>query len=358
MHTALLANTAWLDDELATLNHVIVGLIDQQVRVAQVVPDRFPDDESSVFVQRVAWHETRWRWLNQLRLAQLADPIQAMSVDLIHALDGRLWSGALKLADRLQLPVVLSASSYLDLKEAVGLHRRLPTDRVAFTASTEPLHAALREEVDDAIPVHFVPTGIYPSQADQTQRLTTDALCAVVSGNGIYDGAYDALLEGMAQLVQRQPQSQFFFDGQDSDQHPIWRAAEARGLLPNISLIPRRLGHRELLLRADVLLHPQALGKSRTLTLQAMAVGLPIVALADPWLDYLVDGQTAQVLPQPDVSLWSSALRQLVEQPDQARSLGGRARQWVVEHRPASRQVESILALYRDLLGQPIQFPG
>ncbi len=358
MHTALLANTAWLDEELPTLKHVIVGLIDEQVRIAQVVPERFPVDESSVFAERVGWAETRWRWLNRGRIVRLSDRLNELGVDLIHALDGRLWMGAAALAEKLQRPLVLNASSWMDLKEADRVCRKLVPGRAAFTATTEPLCAALRERMDESVPVELIPAGVYRSEADETQRLATDALCAIVSGNGLHDPAYDALLEGMAQLVQRQPQAQFFFDGQDSDQHHVWRAAEARGLLSNISLIPRRLGHRELLLRADVLLHPQALGKSRTLTLQAMAAGVPVVALADRWLDYLIDEQTAWVVSQPDADAWGAMLRRLVEQSDEARALAAKAREWVVQDRPASRQVEAILTLYRGLLDEPIKFPA
>ena len=38
MHAALLANSAWLGEEAHTLRQLVVGLVDEQVRVTRVVP--------------------------------------------------------------------------------------------------------------------------------------------------------------------------------------------------------------------------------------------------------------------------------------------------------------------------------
>ena len=154
------------------------------------------------------------------------------------------------------------------------------------------------------------------------------------------------------------PQAQFFLDGQGSDQHLIWQAAQKLGLLGNLSLAPRRLGHRELLLRADVLIHPQPLGRSRGLTLQAMAREIPVLAHGDSWLDYLNPGKTAWIIDRPHPQLWTQAIERLLQKPDEARALGVSARQWVSEHHLASTHVQQTIKLYQETLGEPFQFPG
>jgi len=111
-----------------------------------------------------------------------------------------------------------------------------------------------------------------------------------------------------------------------------------------------------LLLRADVLVHPQTSGRMRGLTLQAMAHGLPVVARQDPMVDHLIDGETARVLELPDAEDWQRHLADLVNDPAQRRSLGLAARQWVNQQRLASTSVAQALHAYRTLTGATLAF--
>ncbi|MEX0885804.1 MAG: glycosyltransferase family 4 protein [Phycisphaeraceae bacterium] len=357
MHVALLANTAWLDEELSSFRHLVVGLLGEQVRVAQVVPQFLPLDEPSVFGERIHWHESRWGAINRVRLMQLARPLRELQVELVHVLDGRLWPGAATLARRLERPAVFNANSHLDIRLVEAVTRRLGPQLAAITATTEPIARALRERLGDEYTLETIQPGAHPGEPVR-RRKPDDPLCVIVSGNGRLDARYASLLEGLRRVTQRSPGSQFFFDGQGSDQHEIWQAASRLGLLSNLSMIPRRLGHRELLVRADVLIHPQPLGRSRTLTIQAMAHALPVVAQDDPWLDYLHDEETARVVHDPDPSGWAQVLLEMIADPDRGHALGASAQGWIRANRLASRQLERVLALYYRLLGHTIPFPG
>src|SRR5690606_24739868 len=129
-------------------------------------------------------------------------------------------------------------------------------------------------------------------------------------------------------------------------------------LLRNVSMIPRRLGHRDLLLRADLLVQPQPLAQSRSITLQAMAHGLVVLAHEDPWLDYLIEDETAWLLREPDAAAWTGALNRALQDHAAAEALGQRARQWVRANRTVSHQIERVLNLYRGITGQTLPFPG
>lgn len=356
VHVALLVNTAWLDEELASFHYLMVGLIDDQVRVAQVMPHDLLPDESSMFGERLTWYESRLRLVNRFRIANLDSELGRLGVNLIHALDGGVWAGAAVLAEATSTAVIFTACSNLDVAMANRVSRRLNPLRMAFTTSTEPIGQAISQQVDRSILVQTIAPGVHRA-AELPHHRAEGPLCAVVSGNGVMDDHYAVLLEGLAEFCRHHPQSQFFFDGQGSDQHRIWKAASRLGLLSNLSLVPRRLLHRELLLRADVLIHPQPLGRSRTVTLQAMAHGLPVVAHHDPWLDYLVDGQTAWLVDSPGVAQWADCLARLIRDPAAGRELGRRAQAWVRRHRLASDQIASLLNLYRRMTGATIEFP-
>ncbi len=355
MHVALLANTAWLDEELPLFQHLVVGLIDEQVRVAQVVPEARLDDEASVFGEIVYWRDTGWRWSRRRSLYQLDQVLDGLGVNLIHALDGRMWRGATELGKRISAPVVYSSFSALDIPLAARLGPRLDPTRAWFTAASEPLASALTRVLPDTFSVELLRTGVH-KQAPEHASGEDEIVCIVIAGNGKLDPAVDALLQGAAALVQDHPQTHLFFDGQGADQRDVWREAKRLGLLSHASFIPRRLGHRELLLRADVVVHPQSSGRMRGITLQAMAHGLPIVVRHDPMIDDLIDGLTARVLDAPDAAAWHTALADLVKDPTRRRTLGLGARQWVNQHRLASTSVAQALHAYRSLTGATLAF--
>ncbi|GAB4192054.1 MAG: hypothetical protein Kow00105_06080 [Phycisphaeraceae bacterium] len=356
MHPALLTNRAWLDEELAPFQHLVVGLIDEGVRVAQVVPEGVSHEDLSSFGEQVWWRESRVSTLNYFRLAGLNDTLTDMGVDLIHAMDGRLWRAALNLAEAMSVPAILSAYSKLDIRLAQRLLAAQDPSKVAVTTATEPLTGAIREVVSDNVLVRTIPPGVHVHQDSQSLSSPEQALCVIVSGNGEMDEDYQILLDGIARFIRSRPMTQFFFDGQGSTQHQIWKAANAAGLLGNISLTPRRLGHREVLLKAHAIIHPQPLGRARSLTLRAMARGMPVIARQDPFLDYLIDGETAVVLENPDASQWVNVLDRLVEDVSRMTELGQRAMDWVRRHRTTSQYVAGVLDMYRRMTGESIPF--
>lgn len=358
MHVALLTNRAWLDEELTSFQHLVVGLIDERVRVAQVVPEEVPSEDLSGFGDHVPWRESSVAALNRYRIADLDDVLGGLGVNLIHAMDGRLWRAGLKLSASMGVPIILSACSKLDIKLAQRVLPGLDPARVAVTAATEPIARAIREHADPDLMIQTIGTGVHSHDVKARSPSTDQALCVIVSGNGILDPDYEALLGGIAEFIQRYPMAQFFFDGQGAGQHQLWKAASAMRLLGNVSLTPRRLGHRDLLLKSHALVHPQTLGKSRSLILRAMARGLPILARHDPYLDYLIDGQTAVVLTDPGPGDWARELDRLITDTQATADLCQRAQQWVRSNRPTSHQINGVLDTYRRITGQTIPFPS
>ena len=356
MHVALIANTAWLDEELATLHHIVVGLIDESTRVVQVLPQGRAEGETVAFGTRLPWKETRRRFRNRRAIARLSGALQEQGVDLLHALDGRLWRATLDLSQQMGVPAVLSANSGMDLSVAARIADRLVPGQASVVCATKPMTELVQQSVRGAVPVSHVPMGVHLGKT--IQRSDEETPCIVVSGDGGCDEYVEALIEGVKQVTEHHPDLQLFFDGQGEDPRRLWRAIRAAGLLGNATLIPRRLGHREVLLRAGALLHPQPLGRARSLTLRAMAHAVPVISCTDPLLDDLIDGTTARVISDPTPEAWAETLTSFAEEPSQWRVLGQSAQQWIGENRLASTQLDLLLKVYRDLVAEPIAFPG
>lgn len=356
MHVALIANTAWLDEELATLHHLVVGLLDESVRVVQVLPMGRAEGEVVWFGKRLSWRERRGPFRNRRALNRLADPLKQEGVGLIHALDGRQWRAALDLGKQLNLPVVLSANSGMDIQPAARCANRLVPDQHIILCATAPLTQLIDQTIGSAVPVRHVPFGVHLGKP--TPHHDDETPCLIIGGNGGYDDNLYRLLAGAKQATEAYPDLQLFFDSQRQDPRALWRAIRREGLIANATLIPRRLGHREVLLRAGALVHPQPLGRARSLTLRAFAHAVPVIACADPILDELIDGQTAHVLQEPSAETWAKTLISFAKDPAPWRELGQSAQQWVGQQRLAATQLEHLLSTYRQLTGEPIAFPS
>lgn len=356
MHVALVVNTAWMEEELATLRCLTVGLIDENVRVSQLVPDTMAGVDSNPFGKLLTYRDSAWRLTRRWRLQRQGGVLEEAGVDVVHALDGRLWDGALHLAARLDASAVLSAGSSLDIPLARSLLGRGASCRAAVAAGTAPLADQLRSVVDRSVPVEVLRTGVHIPAESITSTSPSEVVCGLISGVGRVDADYDALFEAIRRFIADQPESQFFLDALCDDPHPLWQAVQRFGLLANMSVVPRPLGRRELLKAANVLIHPQSLHRSRGLTLQAMADGIPVLAREDPWLDYLIHDRTAWLLDTPSPAAWHALLHRVAEHDADCRALGDGARAWVRQYHPANLYVGQVLDLYRQLTGQSLKF--
>ena len=364
MHAALLANTDWLDDELTTFQQLTVGLIDEQVKLTRVMPVQVGGrgiglSDSPLLGAKLTWNETKLAPLNHRRLVKLSERLDAAGADLIHALHSDLWLPAMVIGDQLDLPVVLGANAMEDVRQAGRLVGQINPTRTVIAATTEPIAEVIRQRTQGTLRVEAIPPGVHVSGATVTERPPAgETPCFAVCGDGKMDEAYGSLIEGMRLLVESRPEVLFFLDGQRTDQHQVWKAAQKAGLLGNVSMTPRRLGHREMLLMADALVHPQPLGRSRGVVLLAMAHAMPVLATEDAGLDYLIDGETAWTLAEPDAEGWAALLERRITEPDEAAALGQRARAWVGEHRLAASQIQRTIKLYHEMCGTPLPFPG
>jgi len=358
MHTGLIADASWLEEEMATFRCLVVGLIDEQVRVTQIVPAGIDTNLLNPFGDWVVWSDSAWSWLRGRRLPRRAAQMRDAGVDVIHALDGSLWDAALRLAGRLGAAAVLNCGGVADLATARRLAGRMSGGRIAVTATTEPLHERLAELLGGRVALHLVRPPVHlPSETPPV--VPADApLSALISGTGRPDADYEALFEALRRIVAEQPEVQLFLDCTGADQHPLWKTLQRFDLLANVSLVPKTREHRQMILAARILIHPQPLQRTRGLTLHAMAYGLPVLARTDPTMDFLIRDRTAWLVDGTEPDDWYRLIRQATDDPPRARHLGDQAREWIRGNCLASNHVARILEIYRSLVAEPIKFPA
>lgn len=358
MHVGWLMGSRYARREALGLSPLVVGLMDESVRLTRLVPVGVEPPGGDLAGPVLATDAGGWWWSRRGHRHRLAEALREQDPHLLHALDGERWEDAVALGEMLDVPVILSARGLSDVRSASRRLRQVNPTRLLLTAPTEPLARELRETTSNLLRVETVLPGVHTSDNPPPTRSPDHPLCLMLSSDAPLDDGYADCLAGLAEFCQSHPATQCFIEGELPDAHSIWKLARRLELASHLSFVPGRLAKAPILLSAHALIHPQPIAEPRSITLLAMGHALPVVAVVDPMLDYLVPDHTARLIGKPSPQHWLDHFHQLADDPTSAADLGRRARAWVHEERLATDHVERILSLYRQLAGEPIAFVG
>jgi glycosyltransferase involved in cell wall biosynthesis len=160
------------------------------------------------------------------------------------------------------------------------------------------------------------------------------------------------LLEAMKQLLHSRPRAVLLIAGRDGHATAeLQRLHGQSGLRERV----RFLGHRpdvpDVLAAGDVFVFPSLYEGLGGAVIEAMAMGLPIVASALPALREVVgDGDNAVLVEPGAPSALSSAIGNLLADPGRAADYGRRSREIFEERFTIERSAERMIQLYRDVV--------
>ena len=370
----MMVDRSFATREHAMLRRVEVGLMDEAVRVVRAVPDDVEDPGRSSLAPTVLYHDANWRFINKahakrlLREVQLIEPSLAGEsesdlLDVVHAWGDACWDMAIDMAADTGAALAIELWSHASTKRIRTIERRAAaraeTIRGMWLAPNERLRAAA-EEQKPTWPVRAAHWGIYADEHDPHRRRPGAPIGISIVCSGRDEAAIKPVLDALAACVRLEENILIFLDDAAVESQPgVWKHAERLGMLDHLSIIADMESRRELVLETDVLVLPDALGEVRSIVLDAMASGVAVVAQADPYIEVTAKPGLAIVVDAPTEQSWLEALRRVTSDPDETARIGTRARERVIAERPAHRQVDAILAAYRELTDNPsIAFPG
>jgi glycosyltransferase involved in cell wall biosynthesis len=156
------------------------------------------------------------------------------------------------------------------------------------------------------------------------------------------------LLEAAARV----PDARFVLAGAGPERGALEARATALGLGDRVAFLGHRADVPELLAASDVVVLPSLYEGLPLSLLEAMAAGKPVVASAIPGNDEAVrDGETGLLVPPRDPDALAAAIRTIIGYPALAGRLGAAARASVEERFSLTSMVDSVVAIYEDLLG-------
>ncbi|MHC5022622.1 MAG: glycosyltransferase family protein [Planctomycetota bacterium] len=281
-------------------------------------------------------------WVRRAHARRLADLMERQRPDAIYASGTDAWRLAIDLARALDRPLTLELWSMRQLKHVP--RGRAASWVAAYLAPTTNMARALRSRVGPDI-VGVARIGVpMPEHPRTILEDPQRAISLAVIGDGRDIEAWRAWLAGFADALENLPAIQAFMELPSAAEREVWSLLTRLDLHGQVSIIGEADRVSNLLVRCDALAMPERSGDARSLPLQAMAGGLPLLMAPDPPLDEMFPPDSVVRIARESAERWTEALRDLVARPDEARARGRAGRGHVMaQHRPQD-QIDAILA--------------
>jgi len=198
----------------------------------------------------------------------------------------------------------------------------------------------------------FAPSSDPPAQVRQRLGLPAAGPALVFTGRLRPVKNLPPLLESLALLREQFPFLCLFLVGDGVEQPRLEALTEQLALGDRVFFVGDVADVRPYLHAADIFVLPSLKEGLSNSLLEAMAVGLPVVATAVGGApDLIEDGVNGYLLPpDPAPEQVAETLAALLRAPDRAREMGRRARQTVVERCSFEVVGQKLLTLYQELL--------
>jgi hypothetical protein len=367
LRTLMIADASFAAHEADMLGRLEIGLADEGIRVYTALPGGTdvpePIGRTSVTLE---YDRTplpfAWRLAVRPMLSRLQEALGEgeVGLDVVHVFGGSAWRFGAEIARATGAGLALEVwrTGLIDRVPAIKRIAASPVDGgedaardgidVVLLAPDRVVQRAL-DDADSGVPTRYAPWGVHAS-AEPRRVLRPGVVPGVVLAGGGHDAAHArAALDACAGVIAQGRSIMVFADAGMSARAGLWKRASELGILSRFSLLQDIEARRELALRADLLLHPEARGERRTLLLDAMAAGLPIIAASDPSADELIDNRTARLVREPSIDAWFNAVMGLLDDAEAARALGRSARDHVREHHRASTHIAAVIDAYEGL---------
>ncbi|HUY36864.1 MAG TPA: glycosyltransferase family 4 protein [Pirellulales bacterium] len=257
----------------------------------------------------------------------------------------------------------------LDAHCGLRIKRRL----MAADALIAPSPAIQRELIAAGYPrdrIHYLPNGVaLPAERDEAaRREARESLAEVDPALApapeaplvLYTGrlhemkGLDYLVSAWPAVLARNPLARLWLVGEGAYRKELTALIHDLGLGGQVHLAGAFDDVEDFLLAADLFVLPSLEEGMSLSLLEAMALGLPVVATSIPANQVLVDDdRNGRLVPPADPAALAAAINELLAHADAARRLGDEARQRVGADFSSDKMVADHLALFDRLAAGP-----
>ena len=311
--------------------------------------------------------------------AQLAG-MAARGVDLVHIQTPFLAHYAgLRAARRLGVPAIATCHTLFEeylhhyvpalprpwgRRLARTLTRSQAAGLAALVSPSGPMRDRLLEYGVD-VPIHVLPTGL---PADRLRRGTgarfrerhgigAERPLLLYVGRVAHEKNIDFLLRVHARVLRERPDALLLIAGEGPAREPLARLARQAGIADSVRFVgylERRTELPACYCAADVFVFASKTETQGLVLLEAMALGVPVVALAEMGTqDVLKEGAGCRIAPD-DVAGFARTVLPLLADREAARALGAAGRPYAAGW-SEGRMADAVIGLYRQLCQEALQ---
>jgi glycosyltransferase involved in cell wall biosynthesis len=365
-------------------------LADLGIRVTVVAPD-YPGTDSAAdtaasvvrLPSRAVPLDPEDRLMRWSSLADLNRRLASADFDLVHVQTPfAAHYGGLRLARARGIPCIATYHTHFE-EYLFHYIRFLPKSTLRFAARqlarhqcnaldavvvpSQPMAATLRDYGIDA-PLHVIPTGLPESQFTrgdgrvfrQAWGIAPERRVALFVGRAAFEKNIGFLLEMIAIACRQRPQLMLVIAGEGPALPSLRRQAETLGLDDHVRFVgylPREGALRDCYAAADVFTFASQTETQGLVLLEAMAIGLPVLAIPALGAAEIVLPRRGAVAAADTPDAFAAQLVDLLDQPATLAAMADEAidfaREW-----DAATQGARLAGLYRELVRAPIAVAG
>lgn len=355
MRVVMLLDRPFARRERRLISRLEIGLADEGVRLIHAVPREILHNEPvGLYSRLVGYENVGFPVPLRVRARRFAEAIREAiddepggKVDVVHSFSPAVWRFGLDLATELGAGAALEVWSTAAIAKAgeVAGHPLRPV----LTVGDSELATLLRRRAP-AADVRETPWGVHGETVSRREVSADRAVALLMIVDRSSPAYLEAALRGLADVCRRDPRVLAFINTERSTGHAAWKLVRRLELADRVSLIPDAESRRETVLRLDGLIIAEPGGRLRSMTLDAMATGMPVIAAADASLGVMLDGVNARLVARPDAAEWAGAIGAIVEGRAEVDRLRRSASAWVAENRSANAYISSVLAVYESIV--------
>jgi 1,2-diacylglycerol 3-alpha-glucosyltransferase len=311
----------------------------------------------------LAWGETHRTVLDQARHCDL---IHVQTPFVAH------YAG-LKAARRLGKPVLATYHTlfeeylfhyapFLPAEWLKGLARRFSRTQCNDLDAVVVPSTAMRDRLTEygvTVPMHVLPTGIPLSRFAEGDRarfrelhgIPEDRPVALFVGRVAHEKNIAFLIDAVAEACRTVPELLFLITGEGPAEKALRRRAEDLGIAGNVRFLGYLDRQHELpdcYSAADLFIFASRTETQGLVLLEAMAMGLPVVALAAMGTKDILGSGRGGIAPADDVADFAAAIDRLMTDQALRHRLSAEAREYAREWAD-DRMAGRLAALYRSL---------
>jgi glycosyltransferase involved in cell wall biosynthesis len=357
----LVADEEIMDAMPTALRYLQVGLIDEHVAVALVMPEELRRSPSLTAGPTTLLTVPSGPWpirrlVRRRAAAGLARRIEAMRGNgpvLVHALSESAAALAVELAAMCDVRMMITIRSRGNWLRSQEGQRAL--GRAECVLAPSPMladHAA--EGVIRGDRIRVVPWGVGVGTAPASFSRDDRDPTFMAAGRLEEDGEWDTLLRAFRRVLEHHSRSLLFIAGRGAAESNLRRLVASLGMTQSVTLTGRLVEVRSALDAADVFVVPGGRSAYREETLHAIGAGLAVIISDDAPYDGLDDGRQALHFAEGDEESMADCMLRVLEDPAAARRIAAAAQSYARAHHSAAKMVAAHAGVYRDLCAKDL----